>query len=117
MAGLDNVPGWVTASGGGVLFYMAYRYFWPSIRDSLLGQASQWRSENRYIEQLETALNRSLAERDKAIQEKNEIYQRFAQLEAQMKIMEFKLDQAYREVEKLTSEIQKLMGKVSETDD
>src|SRR5690554_1272260 len=84
---LENMPGWVTAGGGGVLFYLAYKFFWPSVRDALAGQATQWRSENKYIAQLEEALSRALQERDKAFQEKNELYQRFAKMEAQMQVM------------------------------
>lgn len=113
---LENMPGWVTAGGGGVLFYLAYKFFWPSVRDAMAGQATQWRSENKYIAQLEAALSRALQERDKAFQEKNELYQRFAKMEAQMQVMEHKLDQAYREVEKLTAQIEKLTGAIGETD-
>lgn len=109
------MPGWATAGGGGILFYLAYKYLWPSVRDSLAGQASQWRSENRYILQLEAALSKALEERDEAVEEKNQLYQRFANMEAKMQIMEFKLDQAYKEVENLTAEIQKLTRGLNET--
>lgn len=116
MPGFENMPGWVTGGGAGVLLYLSIKYFWPSIRDSLYGQAQQWRSENRYIAQLEKSLNNALTERDKAVHEKNELYQRFATMEAKMQVMEFKLDLAQQEVEKLTNEIQKLTRGLNASD-
>lgn len=102
MPGIEDIPGWFTGGAGVTLLYITYKFFWPSIRDSLSGQASQWRSENRYITQLEQARDRAFAQRDAAVQKYDDLYQRFARMEAQMQIMEHKLDQAYTEIQKLT---------------
>lgn len=111
MPGIEEIPGWLTAGGGGFLLYVAYRFFWPSIRDSLSGQASQWRSENRYIRQLEEARDRAFAERDAAVHDRNELYQRFAKLEAQMEVMSYRLEQAQAEVKRLTTVVQEWRGR------
>ena len=110
MPGLEQIPGWLTGGVGASCLYIAYRFFWPSIRDSLSGQASQWRSENRYIAQLEASRDRALEERDEAVKERNELYQRLTKLEAKMEVMAYRFELSQAEVQRLTSVIQGRRG-------
>ncbi len=110
MADITDLPSWVTVGGGGTLLYFAYKFFWPSIRDSMSGQAVQWRSENRYIAQLEAARDRAIAERELAENRADELFKKLSAMEAQMEIMGYKLGQAQAEIAKLSAQISKLTG-------
>lgn len=117
--GLEEMPGWLAGAGGatgaGLLMFF-FRVFWPSIRESLSGQRTQWRSENRYIAQLEDARDKLAEERDEAVRKYTELYHRFANVEAQMKVMEYKLDQAQHEISRLVAEMRRRGWGVDETD-
>lgn len=103
MPGLEDWPGWVTASGSGIFFFFAYR-IWLALRDSLSGQSTQWRSENRYIEQLQTENEKLRTQRDEAVNERNDLFARLAKMEARMQIMEDKFNRAQAEIEALKAE-------------
>lgn len=105
MPGFDNVPGWATASGLGFLIF-AYKFLWPDIRESLRGRASQWRSESKWIKQLEESRDKAIAERDAIANKYNDLFQNFATVNARFTILEQKFDDSQKQVEVLTSKFE-----------
>lgn len=85
-----------------MLLVAAWKFFGPALRGQISGQAAQWRSENKYIAQLESARDRAFAERDAIAKERDELFQNFASLNARFTVLEEKFDASQKQVALLT---------------
>lgn len=102
---MPEIPAWATGLGSGGLIYVVLRYFGPALKGSLNGQATQWRSENKYIAQLESARDRAFEERDAISKERDELFQNFATVNARFTILEQKFDDSQKQVALLTAKL------------
>lgn len=94
---------WMLTTGGGVgLVVVALRHLWPSLRDSLQGQSTQWRSENRYIAQLEAARERAVLGEAEAKAQVAQMHQTIAELTARITVMEGELRFARKQIARLS---------------
>lgn len=104
MPDFADIPGWAYLGGAGVLASVAYKFFWPAVRDSLTGQSAQWRSENRYIQQLEDARRQAVVEKREAEQRYEDLFLKYASLEADMRVLKSQLDYLQRKLSQFTGD-------------
>lgn len=113
---MPEIPGWGYGAGSVGFFIFAYKFLWPDIRESLRGRAAQWRSESKWIAQLEESRDKALAERDAVTTKYNELFQNFATVNARFTVLEQKFDDSQRQVEILTNKFEQAERRAIESE-
>lgn len=111
---MQDLPVWVSGPASGFLVYVVMKFFAPAIKGSWRGQADQWRSESKYIKQLEDARDRAFKDRDLIAKERDDLFKNFASLNARFEVLENKFEESQKQVTLLTEKFGMSELRVSE---
>lgn len=109
MPDFTAVPGWAWPTGG-MVFFVAIKYFWPLMKQSLDTQVTQGRTESGLLRQVIVERDKALAERDKAEGRADELFAQLADVQAQLKIMAFQLEAANARIGELSAKLDHIQG-------
>jgi hypothetical protein len=93
-----------------MVFFVAIKYFWPLMKQSLDTQITQGRTESGLLRQVIAERDKALAERDRAEQRADELFAQLADVQAQLKIMAFQLESAKAQLGPLSTKLDHIEG-------
>lgn len=94
----------------GIIFYFAYKLIWPKLIASTDGAVTDNRVTNGLIAQLVAERDRAVARADAAEARADETFRELADVNAQLKVMQYQLDSLQRSNLYLKKRLNELIG-------
>lgn len=109
MPDVTTTPIWAWPTGIAALF-IAVRYLWPLMRQSLDTQLTQGRTESGLLNQVIKERDKAIERADAADKRADELFSQLADVRTQLTIMAFQLETANGKIEALTAKLNQLTG-------
>lgn len=110
MPDFTAVPGWAWPTGG-MVFFVAIKYLWPLMQQSLTAQTGQWRTENAFMRQMAAERDKAIAEKEVAENRADEYFAALADMKTEVRMLTLELKIANERITQLTQTVNELRGK------
>lgn len=109
MPDVNALPIWAWPTGVGV-FFIAVKYLWPLMKQSLDTQLTHGRTESGLLRQVIAERDKALAEKQHAEDRADELFERLADVQSRLTIMSYQLEAAQKQISELSAKLDHLQG-------
>lgn len=90
--------------------FVAIKYLWPLMQQSLTAQTGQWRTENAFMRQMAAERDKAIAEKEAAEKRADEYFAAMADMKTEVRMLTLQLQIANERIEELTKTVNELRG-------